>query len=498
MTTDNRLARVLGLRESIAMTVGTVVGVGLFTCGSSQIGFTGSRIIGITLVAFLISVWPCLLYGEMAAMLPGAGGTYSFARRGIGRLTANLAAWNYIISVVAIGSGEALAFSNYFSLLVAQFGMDMSGLDPRMVAILVTMVFLVVNYLGIRSSGKMQMLFILFFWACAVSWFLYMIPHVHAEYFGTVAFSELPPFEEMMYIFGLVWWCYTGFETCVSMGGETRFPQYTIPRALKISIVLVFVSNALFQWFLVGVVPGQFYELLSLADAPYAEGLRAAGFVGFPIILLCLAIAFGGDLSAINPGIAAPARYVYSMACDNAIPRIFARIHPKFNVPHVALIFIGVVNILLIASGSIVYIASVSLVSLAICYIIGSMSYVGLKRRLKNARRPYVAPYGVLGAVLTMLVYVFMLCFADRTALLTALVICVLCTFFWFFYSRRKATPIPDVADEIGVIEEPTPEEKARMDREYARWKYVSAALAVVAMLLFAWCILVGKEVITL
>ena len=96
------------------------------------------------------------------------------------------------------------------------------------------------------------------------------------------------------------------------MGAETKYPQYTLPRALKVSVFLVFAVNALFQWFLVGLVPHEFYHILAVADAPYAEGLRAAGLVGFPIILLCIGIAFGGDLSTINPGIAAPARYIYT------------------------------------------------------------------------------------------------------------------------------------------------------------------------------------------
>ena len=72
------------------------------------------------------------------------------------------------------------------------------------------------------------------------------------------------------------------------MGAETKYPQYTLPRALKVSVFLVFAVNALFQWFLVGLVPHEFYHILAVADAPYAEGLRAAGLVGFPIILLCI------------------------------------------------------------------------------------------------------------------------------------------------------------------------------------------------------------------
>mgnify|MGYP007102014428 CR=1 FL=1 len=70
---ENQLVRALGLKEAISMTIGTVVGVGLFTCGSAQIGFVGSWIIVFTFLSLLISIWPCLIYGEMSAALPWTG-----------------------------------------------------------------------------------------------------------------------------------------------------------------------------------------------------------------------------------------------------------------------------------------------------------------------------------------------------------------------------------------------------------------------------------------
>ena len=114
---ENKLVRVLGLKESISMTIGTVVGVGLFTCGSAQIGLVGSWIIGFTFIALLISIWPCLIYGEMSAALPCAGGTYNYAKRGLNRVWANMAGWHYIISVVAIGAIREGADSIYVFFL---------------------------------------------------------------------------------------------------------------------------------------------------------------------------------------------------------------------------------------------------------------------------------------------------------------------------------------------------------------------------------------------
>ncbi len=470
------------MKESISMTIGTVVGVGLFTCGSSQIGLVGSWIIGFTFLALLVSVWPCLIYGEMSAALPEAGGTYNFAKRGLNRLWANMAGWHYIVSVVAIGAGETLAFSNYFTILLGAFGIDISWLDPRIIACALVAIFLVLNYFGIEQSGKAQTAFIFFFWACSICWFIYMIPKIHLEYFGGFGMDKLPPFSEMMYIFGLVWWCYTGFETCVSVGGETKFPQYTLPRALKISVFLVFAVNALFQWFLVGLVSHNFYGLLATAAAPYAEGLQAVGLVGMPIILLCVAIAFGGDLSTINPGIAAPARYIYTMALDHSLPSALGKVHPKYKTPHNAIFLVGIINFILIATGSIDYIASVSLISLAVCYMIGCLAYMGLRRKYPDLRRPYKAPYGVIGCYVTIMIYTFMLFYADKIALYTAGVLSVMCVVFWYFYTNHKEQKMLTLEEEIGEVAEPTAEEKIKMDREYAIWKWGTIIVTIIAL----------------
>lgn len=477
-----QLTRALGLKESISMTIGTVVGVGLFTCGSAQIGYVGGWIIAFTFAALLISIWPCLIYGELSAALPFAGGTYQYAKRGINRGFANLAGWHYIVSVVAIGAGETLAFSNYFKILLEQFGWDISFVDPRFIAIALVLIFLVLNYYGIEQSGKVQTLFVFFFWGCSILWFLYMIPNVHVEYFGGLAMHELPPFSECMYIFGLVWWCYTGFETCISMGSETKAPQYTLPRALKLSVFLVFAVNALFQWFLVGLVPKEFYGILAAADAPYAEGLKAAGLVGFPIILLCIGIAFGGDLSTINPGIAAPSRYIYAMAEDSALPSAWGKIHPLHKTPYIAILIVGAINIVLIATNSIVYIASISLISLAIVYMIGCLSYLGLWKKHPDLHRPYIAPLGKLGCYFTIVVYSFMLLFADREALATAALVTGLCILFYYGYTRRHRRPPERIEDEIGDIGEPDAEEKASMDKEYALWKWGTIIASAIAL----------------
>ena len=188
------------------------------------------------------------------------------------------------------------------------------------------------------------------------------------------------------------------------------------------------------------------------------------------------------DLSTINPGIAAPARYIYTMAEDGALPKFLGKIHPKFKTPYVAVIVVGVINFILIATGSINYIASVSLISLAICYMIGCLSYMGLKKKYPDMKRPYKAPLGVIGCIFTIVVYCFMLIFADKAALITSGIITVLCVIFYFAYSHRKECVMPTIEEEIGVIEEPDEQTKVKMDRQYTIWKVCTIIVTCIAL----------------
>lgn len=266
------------------------------------------------------------------------------------------------------------------------------------------------------------------------------------------------------------------------MGSEVKYPQYTLPRSLKLSVFLVFAVNAAFQWFLVGIVSHRFYGQLARATAPYADGLELAGLAGFPIILLCIGIAFGGDLSTINPGIAAPARYIYTMAEDGALPNFLGKIHPKYKTPSVAIILVGIINIILIATGSIDYIASVSLISLAICYMIGCLAYLGLRKRYPELKRPYLAPYGTFGAYFTIMVYAFMLIYADHLALITAGILTIVCLIFYFLYTKKRESIDIDLEKEIGFVEEPNSIEKKKIDKQYLVWKWATIVVTIVAL----------------
>ena len=312
----NTLKRTFGMREAVTITVGTVVGVGLFTTGANVVGDMGPAVILATFVAMLISIYPALLYAEMGAALPYAGGTYKYASLGIGKPFGMLAGWNFIISLVAVTSGEALAFSFYFKTLFSALGVELP-ISDRTLATIVVVIFIITNVLGVEMTGKLQNGFMFFFWGVAIIWFITMIPNVQLPYF-----LEMPEFIQgetplgFVAAVSMIWWCFAGFETCCAMGEEIKYPQINIPRALFLAPFIVFAVNAAFQWFLVGIVPTEEISALSTASAPFAEAMTKAGILGFPLILLAAGIAFGGDFSTLNASIAVPPRYLFTMARD--------------------------------------------------------------------------------------------------------------------------------------------------------------------------------------
>ncbi len=479
------LRRCLGLRETITITVGTVIGVGLFTVGANVVGMLGPAVILATLAALAVSVYPSLLYAEMGASLPFAGGTYQYASLGLGRPMGMLAGWNFIISMVSVASGEALAFSFYLRTLLGALGIALP-LSDRALACLALAAFLVLALCGVELTGRLQNGFLFFFWGVAAVWILSSLPSMHFTASFAVEARYLTP-GGFLGCVALIWWCFAGFETCCAMGEEIRHPQINLPRALFLAPFLVFAVNGLFQWALLCLVPSGDLHALAEAAAPYAEGMRLAGVAGLPLVLLCAGIAFGGDFSTLNASVSAPARYLYTMARDGALPAFFGKLHPRRQTPVPAILVLGALMIALVYTDSIPYIASLSLFATLLYYVIGILSACGLRRRMPRLARPYRAPGIRVGAPVSVAIYLLLMTQLDRGAVLAGIAWCALGLLLWA--ACRKRYPAP-AREEAPLPEPPGADEKAKMDREYRFWTAAVACLAAVVLALNLWVLL--------
>ena len=247
----------------------------------------------------------------------------------------------------------------------------------------------------------------------------------------------------------------------------------------------MFAVNAAFQWFLVGIVPTEEIASLATASAPFAEAMTKAGILGFPLILLAAGIAFGGDFSTLNASIAVPPRYLFTMARDGAMPKVFAKIHKKYQTPYVAILTLGILSAVLIASNSMIYIASVSLFADLFYYVIGIAASFGLRKKCPDLKRPYKAPGIMIGAPVSVVIYIIMMTQLEREALITGVIWCVLGLVVYAIC--RKKYREPDEEEEVFILKEeiPSPEEKAKMDKEFKIWSVIVGGAVVLALVMY-------------
>ncbi|MBA3716009.1 MAG: amino acid permease, partial [Pyrinomonadaceae bacterium] len=149
------LPRTLGLRDLILLTIGSVIGSGIFLVPGAVLrqvdGFILPAML-VWLVGGILSLLGALTYSELGAMKPAAGGLYVYIRDCFGRFPAFLFGWTlfFVISSGAVAT-LAVAFSAYLGEIV-----PLTPLLAKLIAVLMIAVVTLVNVFGTRASANLQ------------------------------------------------------------------------------------------------------------------------------------------------------------------------------------------------------------------------------------------------------------------------------------------------------------------------------------------------------
>ena len=114
--TKHELKRSLGLIDATSLVAGSMIGSGIFLVTAAMARDVGSAawILIIWLVTGLLTMSAALSYGELAGMMPNAGGQYVYIQRAYGKLISFLYGWT-VFTVIQTGviAAVAVAFANY-------------------------------------------------------------------------------------------------------------------------------------------------------------------------------------------------------------------------------------------------------------------------------------------------------------------------------------------------------------------------------------------------
>ncbi|MBS1212265.1 MAG: amino acid permease [Proteobacteria bacterium] len=342
---SGHLKRRLGLTSAISITVGAVIGSGIFMkpLSVAQSLPNETWIFALWIGLGLVCLFGAFAYAELGAMFPEAGGQYAFLREGWGRGVGFLYGWVFFW---AINSGTmaalATAFAEYLlPLLNVAHGDAEHPLMIAGVASLMIFMLALVNHFGVAFGATLQNLS-----TFAKLGALGLIVLGGAL---TVAGGEVPlskttvaaphalQVSGLLTAFTGIFWAYEGWYQLPFNAAELRRPERQLPLGLILGMLVLIVTYAAVNAIYLLVVPFTEMNLLPAGadqQVPYLAIARIFSPQAANYLTLLVAISVMG---AANPNLLSSSRAFYAMGQDGLVPKALNWIHPRHGTPTVAI-----------------------------------------------------------------------------------------------------------------------------------------------------------------
>ena len=346
------LLRRFGLFEATALNMSNMIGVGPFiTIPLLMTALGGPQALVGWLVALVIVLADGLVWSELAAAMPGSGGSYLYLREGFGRarwgrLFGFLFIWQFILSgPLEIASGY-IGFARYLRYVWP----SLTPAGTVAVAIAVGVVNIALLYRRIDSVGKLTVSL----WAGTILTTLAVIVTGAMHFDPAVAF-DVPDGAfsfSLGFLFGLGAasrigiYDYLGYYNVAYIGDEVKDPGRVIPRSILISVVAVAVIYLGINLSIIGVVPWR--EFVPAGDHPQSDFIVSAfmeRIYGPRVASLFTGLVLWTAFGSVFALLLGYSRIPYAAAIDGTFFSVFGRLHPEKRFPHISLLLIGVVAI---------------------------------------------------------------------------------------------------------------------------------------------------------
>jgi fructoselysine transporter len=320
--------RKLGILQATAINMTDMVGIGPFITLPMVIGImNGPWFLYAWLGGAVLSVIDAMVWSELGAAFPLAGGSYNFLKVAYGehkwgKLMSFLFVWQTMIQAPLVIASAAIGFSAYLSYLL-----PLTTLESKLISGGVVVCIVALLYRKIEAIGKISVtlwvavlltLCLIIGGGIAHGHFLQPLRHVNDGLTLNYAFVTVMGFACVKSVYS-----YLGYYK-------------NIPRSMFLSIAGIAVLYLCMNISVTSIIPWQ-----QAKDSPFVISLfmeQLAGPAAAKIITgLILLVAFASVFSATL----GYSRVPYAAAADGAFFKIFARLHPKGNFPYVSLLFLG-------------------------------------------------------------------------------------------------------------------------------------------------------------
>ncbi len=395
------LVRGLGLWAATAIVVGDTIGTGVFLVSSDMARAVGSA--ELVLVAWILGGFIVLLgafcYAELGAAFPKAGGPYVYLGRGLGPLWGFLFGWmssflDRPVAMAGLGAGF-IRFMGFFFPVVDtplfrgriwhdEFTFTLAQPLAALVVVFVT----AINYFSVKMSGGIQV----FLTSLKVGTLVLiafgglLLGHQPAGGVRPATVLGLGTLRALLTALVPAMWAFNGFNDLGDLGEEIRRPEKNIPRAILLGLFTVgglyLLANATY----LHVLP---FAAVAASQHVASDAVQMfAGTRGAVWLTLAMAVSAFGALHVV---ILTGARIPYAMSRDGVFFRFTGRVHPSFNTPTGALLFLGSVATVLALTGTFEELYSLFVFAVWIFFALVAIALLRLRRTEPNLPRPYRA-----------------------------------------------------------------------------------------------------------
>jgi APA family basic amino acid/polyamine antiporter len=485
MEQPRELKRSLGLVDATSLVAGSMIGSGIFLVSSDMARDLGSA--GWLIVAWLltgvITLIAALSYGELAGMMPAAGGQYVYIQRAFGKFTSFLYGWT-VFSVIQTGviAAVAMAFANYTAELMPVFSsknvllsLGSFSITAQQVLAVALIVFLTfINTLGVKGGAGVQKIFtsaklLALFGLIILGLFIGLKTNVFGNNF-TDSFNATQTYQDVkdgpwltrslggiffLAVFGMTLmnslFSSDAWNNVTFIAGEIKEPQKNIPKSLFLGTLIVTILYISANLAYLALLPLKgdpaAHDVLG-KGMQFAEmgrvGTAAATMIFGNVATVMMAVLIMVSTFGCNNGIIlSGARLYYAMAKDDLFFKRAEKLN-RHSVPAFALWIQCIWASLLCFSGTyhdlVIYCTFASM----LFYIITIAGLFRLRKIEPLTERPYKAfGYPVLPALYILIAVAICvnLLFMDTRNSIAGLIIVAVGVPVYFIqdYFRKKA-----------------------------------------------------------
>ncbi|NIM13584.1 MAG: amino acid permease [Candidatus Aminicenantes bacterium] len=470
---SSELSRELNLFHITMMGLGMMIGAGVFLGVGNALHVVGPGGVLLTfLLNGIIAMFTATSYAELSSAIPHAGGAYNYARIGFGRGPSFVAGWMEWYASSVAGSLYAVTFAIYTVRYLKVLGLLSwlplsTGITEKLMAVLIAVFFIFINYRGASETGKIGALFTLGQTIFLVVIGLIGVVITIKDPYRLQNFQPFLPngWAKLLITMGFTYVAFEGYEVIAQAGDETIEPRKNLPKAMLYSVFIVTLTYVAVAFATVvavkagtpGVEGAPWQWIGSFRERGFGEAISRLLPMGN--FLLTLAVIFAST-SALNSTIYSATRALYALGRDRMVSPFFAQISKKRKTPWAALMGTAALVILVATVLPTMDVASSASMMFLILFFVVNLCVIRVRWHMGDELTyGFIMPFFPLFPILAIIlqaVLIFWLLHMSIIAWIISPLWIITGIIIYNWYSKKRAVV---TADEIQVLEEEKAEE---------------------------------------